>query len=68
MSDQISVEWGRIAAIGPRGDVERLIAATAIVHDLIRFRRLRRAMRRNQARAVRASVPVGEALTLRRQA
>lgn len=32
---QISVEWGRIAAIRPRGDVDGLIAATAIVHDLI---------------------------------
>ncbi|WNJ88520.1 type II toxin-antitoxin system VapC family toxin [Bosea sp. 685] len=35
VSDQISVEWGRIAAIRPRGDVDGLIAATAIVHDLI---------------------------------
>jgi toxin FitB len=29
------VEWGRIAALRPRGDVDGLIAATAIVHDLI---------------------------------
>jgi predicted nucleic acid-binding protein len=35
VNDQISVEWGRIAAIRPRGDVDGLIAATAIVHDLI---------------------------------
>ncbi|WP_456683252.1 PIN domain-containing protein [Bradyrhizobium sp. USDA 3311] len=35
VTDQISVEWGRIAAIRPRGDVDGLIAATAIVHDLI---------------------------------
>ena len=35
VSDQISVEWGRIAAIRPRGDIDGLIAATAIVHDLI---------------------------------
>ncbi|MFB9951843.1 type II toxin-antitoxin system VapC family toxin [Rhizobium puerariae] len=35
VTDQIAVEWGRIAAIGPRGDIGGLIAATAIVHDLI---------------------------------
>lgn len=35
VTDQIAVEWGRIAAIRPRGDVDGLIAATAIVHDLI---------------------------------
>lgn len=35
VTDQISVEWGRIAAIRPRGDIDGLIAATAIVHDLI---------------------------------
>ncbi|GLS20218.1 ribonuclease VapC [Labrys miyagiensis] len=35
VTDQISVEWGRVAAIRPRGDVDGLIAATAIVHDLI---------------------------------
>ena len=34
ITDQITVEWGRIAAIRPRGDVDGLIAATAIVHDL----------------------------------
>lgn len=35
VTDQIAVEWGRIAAIRPRGDIDGLIAATAIVHDLI---------------------------------
>ncbi|WP_026621606.1 toxin FitB (plasmid) [Ensifer sp. WSM1721] len=35
VTDQIAVEWGRIAAIGPRSEVDGLIAATAIVHDLI---------------------------------
>lgn len=35
VTDPISVEWGRIAAIRPRGDIDGLIAATAIVHDLI---------------------------------
>jgi predicted nucleic acid-binding protein len=35
ISDHISIEWGRIAALRPRGDVDALIAATAIVHDLI---------------------------------
>lgn len=35
VSDRIAVEWGRIAAIRPRGDIDGLIAATAIVHDLI---------------------------------
>lgn len=35
ITDQIAVEWGRISAIRPRGDVDGLIAATAIVHDLV---------------------------------
>ncbi|MDG3580589.1 type II toxin-antitoxin system VapC family toxin [Rhizobium sp. YJ-22] len=35
VTDEIAVEWGRIATIRPRGDVDGLIAATAIVHDLI---------------------------------
>ncbi|MET4214513.1 type II toxin-antitoxin system VapC family toxin [Bradyrhizobium sp. LA2.1] len=35
VTDQVSVEWGRLAAIRPRGDIDGLIAATAIVHDLI---------------------------------
>jgi len=35
VTDQIAVEWGRIAALRPRGDIDGLMAATAIVHDLI---------------------------------
>lgn len=35
VTDAIAVEWGRIAAIRPRGDIDGLIAATAIVHELI---------------------------------
>lgn len=35
VTDQIAVEWGRIAAIRRLGDIDGLIAATAIVHDLI---------------------------------
>lgn len=35
VSDQVAVEWGRLVAQRPRGDVDGLIAATAIVHDLI---------------------------------
>lgn len=35
ITHQISAEWGRIAAIRPRGDIDGLIAATAIVHDLV---------------------------------
>ncbi len=35
ITDQIAVEWGRIAAIRSRGDADGLIAATAIVHDLM---------------------------------
>jgi len=34
VTNQVSIEWGRIAAIRPRGDIDGLIAATAIVHDL----------------------------------
>jgi len=33
VTDRIAVEWGRIAAIRPRGDIDGLIAATALVHD-----------------------------------
>ena len=33
VTDQIAVEWGRIAALRPRGDADGLIAATAIAHD-----------------------------------
>jgi predicted nucleic acid-binding protein len=35
VTDTIAVEWGRIAARRQRGDADGLIAATAIVHDLI---------------------------------
>lgn len=35
ITDLIALEWGRIAALRPRGDVDGLIAATAIMHDLI---------------------------------
>ena len=35
ITDRIAVEWGRLSAIRPRGDVDGLIAATAIVHDLM---------------------------------
>jgi predicted nucleic acid-binding protein len=35
VTDVIALEWGRIAALRPRGDADGLIAATAIVHDLI---------------------------------
>jgi toxin FitB len=35
VTDRIALEWGRIAALRSRGDVDGLIAATAIVHDLI---------------------------------
>ncbi len=35
VTDVIALEWGRIAALRPRGDIDGLIAATAIVHGLI---------------------------------
>jgi toxin FitB len=35
VTDRIALEWGRVAALRPRGDVDGLIAATAIVRDLI---------------------------------
>jgi predicted nucleic acid-binding protein len=35
ISDQIALGWGRLMAQRPRGDADGLIAATAIVHDLI---------------------------------
>jgi hypothetical protein len=35
VTDRIALEWGRIAALRPRGDINGLIAATAIVHGLI---------------------------------
>lgn len=35
ITDHVAVEWGRIAALRPRGDADGLIAATAMVHELI---------------------------------
>jgi predicted nucleic acid-binding protein len=35
ITDQIAIEWGRIAALRPRGDIDGQIAATAVVHGLI---------------------------------
>jgi len=35
VTDAIALEWGRIAALRPRGDADGLIAATAIVHNLV---------------------------------
>jgi len=35
ITDQIAMEWGRIVALRPRGDVDAQIAATAIIHGLI---------------------------------
>jgi predicted nucleic acid-binding protein len=35
ITDAIALEWGRIAALRPRGDADGLIAATGIVHGLI---------------------------------
>ena len=35
VTDEVAVEWGRIAALWPCGDVDGLIAATAVVYDLI---------------------------------
>ncbi|MBV8765910.1 MAG: type II toxin-antitoxin system VapC family toxin [Hyphomicrobiales bacterium] len=35
ISDQIAVEWGKLSALRPRGEADGLIAATAIVHDLL---------------------------------
>lgn len=35
IDDHVAVEWGRIAALRPRGDADGLIAATAMVHELI---------------------------------
>jgi hypothetical protein len=34
ITSEIAIEWGRLAALRPRGDADGLIAATAIVHDL----------------------------------
>lgn len=35
VTDEIAVEWGRLSAIRACGDMSGLLAATAIVHDLI---------------------------------
>ena len=35
ITDHIAIEWGRIAALRPHSDADSLMAATAIVHDLI---------------------------------
>jgi predicted nucleic acid-binding protein len=35
VTEHVALEWGRLAALRPPGDVDGLIAATAIVHDLI---------------------------------
>jgi predicted nucleic acid-binding protein len=35
ITDHVAVEWGRLAALRPRGDADGLIAATARVHGLI---------------------------------
>jgi len=42
VTDEISVEWGRIAAIRTRGEVDGLIAATAIVHNFVLITRNRK--------------------------
>lgn len=34
VTEDIAREWGRIAARRPRGDIDSLIAATAVVHGL----------------------------------
>lgn len=35
ITEAIAIEWGRLAAIRTRGDADGLIAATALVHDLV---------------------------------
>ncbi|MDX8453471.1 type II toxin-antitoxin system VapC family toxin [Mesorhizobium sp. VK9D] len=35
IDEKIAAEWGRISALRTRGDADGLIAATALVHDLI---------------------------------
>ena len=35
VADKVAAEWGRISAGRTRGEADALIAATAIVHDLI---------------------------------
>jgi predicted nucleic acid-binding protein len=35
VSDEVALEWGRVAVLRPRGDSHGLIVATAIAHNLI---------------------------------
>ncbi|MGI8841620.1 MAG: type II toxin-antitoxin system VapC family toxin [Caulobacteraceae bacterium] len=35
ITDRVAIEWGRIAALRPRGMADALIAATAVVHGQI---------------------------------
>ena len=35
ITDRVSILWGRLSALRARGDADGLIAATAIVHDLV---------------------------------
>lgn len=35
VTDEVTAAWGRIAAIRPRGDIDGLMAATAIINDLV---------------------------------
>ncbi len=35
ITDAVALEWGRLAALRPRGDADGFIAATAIVHNLV---------------------------------
>ncbi|AYD04196.1 type II toxin-antitoxin system VapC family toxin [Neorhizobium sp. NCHU2750] len=35
VTGEIAVEWGRLGGAGRRSEIDRLMAATAIVHDLI---------------------------------
>jgi predicted nucleic acid-binding protein len=35
ITDEIAIEWGRLSVKRSRGEADALIAATAIVHDLI---------------------------------
>jgi predicted nucleic acid-binding protein len=35
ITDRVSILWGRLSALRTRGDADGLIAATAIVHDLV---------------------------------
>lgn len=35
IDEKIAIEWGRVSAVRTRGEADGLIAATALVHDLI---------------------------------